>query len=515
MTAGGNQHEIELALRLDAAAAEILASPKTLADMRAGRPRKQLLRSVYFDTADGHLRNNRIAFRIRQIDDRFVQTIKTAPSAKGPSIQRGEWDVVVRDLTPDLGPLLDVDELRDALSREGLVAALRPVFATTFQRTTIGLRLGASRLELAVDIGAITAGDAREPICEAEIELKRGSVADVYVVADALRHVVPVQLQSLSKSERAYALVSGGGVKPLRATRLRLDKHVTAGDAFLAVARNCLIQLRANAAAVERSDDPEGMHQLRVALRRLRSAFSAFSASMPVAERRRFGASLKRLARTTDAARELDVFLAEILVAVRKSVGRDRGLAAVESAASDARRRAWARVRAVLASDIFVGTVLTLEAWLEGGGWRAAAGEAYSVAADDFAWRILKRLHRKLVRAGERLDELSEPELHDLRLRAKKQRYAGEFFRDLFPAKLARRYLEALSDVQDRLGALNDSVTVRSLLLRLGRARQTDPTAFTRGEALILGWSGARVTAELERLPETWRAFLDCRAFWK
>ncbi|MBL8697385.1 MAG: CHAD domain-containing protein [Alphaproteobacteria bacterium] len=515
MTAGVDQYEIELTLRLDPEAASRLARRDSLPELRAGRMRRRRLVSTYFDTPDGLLRTSRIALRIRQDGKRFVQTVKTAAADTGPAIRRGEWECGVSEPVPDLRSLGDERELRHVFGDAGLAAALQPVYTTDFTRTTIPLRVGDSRLDLAIDVGEIRVGEATEPVCEAEIELRRGAVADVYAVAQALRREVAVRLEPLSKSERAYFLTLQGGVRPLRAKRPRMERDVSLGDAFLAIARSCLIQLRANAAAVERGDDPEGMHQLRVALRRLRSAFSAFGAAMPGPARRRFAASLKRLARTTDAARELDVFLAEILVAVRKAVGRDSGLAAVEAAAREARARAWARVRAALAGDLFVATVLDLEAWLEGGGWRLAAGDTYAHPAEDYARRVLKRLHRKLARAGERLAELSEPELHDVRLRAKKLRYAGEFFRDLFAAKAAKRYLAALADVQDHLGALNDSVTVRALLQRLGRRRLADAAGFERGAAVILGWSGARVSAELDRLPETWRAFLDCRAFWK
>ena len=159
--------------------------------------------------------------------------------------------------------------------------------------------------------------------------------------------------------------------------------------------------------------------------------------------------------------------------------------------------------------------MLSLEAWLENGGWRASAGPAYDEPLRDFAQRILKRLHRKLVRTGARIDELAEADLHALRLRAKKQRYAGEFLRSVFDAKAGKSYLAALGAVQDHLGVLNDSVTVRHLLTRLARAKIADRPGFERGAAVVQGWCAARVTSELERLPGTWERFVDQRIFWK
>ncbi len=515
MQAGATHFEIELTLRLPPESVPQLLRAESLNALRIGKLRKRRLSSTYFDTPDRQLHRQQTVLRVRKLGRSFVQTIKTAPRPNQAFIMRGEWERQLPDQRPDVTAFEGDRELRELLDKPGLAEALTAIFSTEFTRTVMPLRLGDAQLELAVDVGAIRTAAGSEAICEVEIELKSGSTARVYEVAELVRRSVPVTLEPMSKSARAFILLDGGVVPPLRATRLRLHRRQSLGDGFLAVARACLHQLRMNAAAVSRSDDPEGMHQMRVALRRLRSAFSAFAEPMPLAERRMFARRLRALARTTDAARELDVFLDEILAAVRKGVGDDPGLASVAAEAGRARKAAWQRVRLMIASDRFTEAVLSLEAWLEGGGWRASAGPAYDEALGDFAQRTLKRLHRKLVRTGARITELAEADLHGLRLRAKKQRYAGEFFRSVFGAKAAKSYLTALGEVQDHLGALNDSVTVRDLLARLVRGKLTDRVAFERGSAVVLGWCAARVTSEIERLPATWERFVDQRIFWK
>jgi CHAD domain-containing protein len=257
------------------------------------------------------------------------------------------------------------------------------------------------------------------------------------------------------------------------------------------------------------------MHQLRVAIRRLRSGFSVFADALPSGERRRFAAGLKAIARSCGDARELDVFIDELLARATKRLGREPGLAAIRKAALAERQRAWARARRMIDSQRFAGTVLGVEGWIEGGGWRSAAGARASEPARDFARRALKRLHRKTLKSGADLENKDEPALHKLRLRAKRLRYAAEFFAPLFPKKLGRRYVEALADVQERLGALNDAVTVRHVLAVLARRPLGRGEAFERGAALMLGWSAAQVGTELERLPETWSAFADGKTFWK
>jgi triphosphatase len=505
--------EIELTLRLQPADVARLIEAPELQALRAGPARERQLVSTYFDTADLALKRARVVIRVRRIGRRFVQTVKTAPSDTDAAITRGEWERQLKGALPDLSGLADEPGLAAAFGDAGM--ALQPVFTTDFKRMTIPLRVGNSDVELAIDRGEIRVGGANEPFCEIELELKSGDIGDVYAAATRLIDAVPMAIQPLAKSERAHALLSGEGVKASRATRVRLQRRDSIGTAFQSIARACLRQLRQNAAAIRASDDPAAMHQFRVALRRLRSAFSAFGTTMPTEDRRRFGRGLRQIARYTDAARELDVFATEILPAVRKGVGDADGIAAVAEATRDARAQAWSRVRKLLDGPAFARVVLDLEGWLEGGGWRRAAGAQFEAPVRDFARDVLKRQHRKMLREGRNIAELPETELHDLRLRGKKQRYAGEFFRELFGGKAAKSYLAALGAVQDHLGALNDAATMRAMLERLQSRGRRNRAELDRGAAVVLGWCAARSAAQIDALPAIWERFESQRPFWK
>lgn len=515
MAAAGTGREVELALRVAEADLPLLLASPELARMRAGPDRVRRLVSSYHDTPDFALRAAGAVLRVRGSGRRRVQTLKTAPREGDAAIARGEWESRVAGSVPDLA-LLPPDALPEELRGDaGLAGRLRAVFETDFRRRAIPLECGASRLELAIDEGEIRAGDAREAIREIEIELREGDVGDVFAVAAALRAAVPLSLQVLPKSARAHLLLSGHPPEPRRATRLRLGRHALVGPAFAAILRACLVQLRANAAAIERGDDPEGIHQFRVALRRLRSAFSVFSEAMPQAKRKEMAAPLRAVARRCDPARELDVFLGEMLPAVRGRMGTHPGLEAVEAAGRHALSAARARVRAMLEGPGFADAVLPLEAWIEGDGWREDAGARFDLPARDHARHVLRRLHRKLLRDGRRIEDLPVAELHLLRLRAKKLRYAAEFFRDLFPGRGARGQIAALAEVQGLLGSINDGESTRLLLARLARGRGGRSPAMQSGAALVLGWCAAREEACLERLPACWSAFAEAKPFWR
>ena len=514
MTEGGDPKEIELTLRLEPGSIPRLLRAASLKPMLAGRKRTQRLQSTYYDTPDLRLHRHRMALRVRRVGDSFMQTLKTARGRNGSSITRGEWEKPVAGARPELSGSTDKHVRR--VFDERVLERLEPVFETDIQRSVIPLAFGGAEIELSLDVGEIRTPKGNVAVCEAEIELKAGGVASVYEVADAVRRAVPAAIEPLSKSERAFALMAPGGPQARGAEPIELPAEVDVADAFLAIARGCLVQLRANAAAVLAGDSPEAMHQLRVALRRLRSAFAAFGAMLPARDRRRFARELKTLADSCGRAREIDVFLDEILAAARRRLRREPALVAVRAAAGSARAAAWARARRVIASPRFTDTVLALEAWLETGAWRIAAGEAAQEPALAYARRTLRRLHRKLTRHGGEIAGLDEPALHEIRLQAKKLRYGAEFFGSLFAAKAARRYVAALAAVQEHLGILNDGATVRHVLEAVApRRRAASRDEFDHGAALVLGWSAARVAAEIERLPKTWSRFLDTRPFWK
>src|SRR5207253_4850211 len=131
------------------------------------------------------------------------------------------------------------------------------------------IHTGEADLEVAVDHGFIKADGCREPISEIEVELKHGDPSGIAMVADRLARSVPIQYAVRSKAERGYALIADEAAKPVRAGTIGLDPKVSTADAFQAVALSCLDHAAANEKAV-RAGDLEGIHQMRVGLRRLR-----------------------------------------------------------------------------------------------------------------------------------------------------------------------------------------------------------------------------------------------------
>jgi inorganic triphosphatase YgiF len=516
MSEPGEPRETELKLRIPPESLPRLMQHRLLRRFGNGqvvRPRR--LVSTYYDTPDFRLMQARVALRVRKDGKRRIQTVKCAPTVEDGVNVRREWEREVGTGRPVVKGLGD-KQLRKLLGAGRVRDRLAPQFVTDFERSTFPLKLRGASVELAVDVGEIKANDRTVPICEAEFELKSGSLSGVYKIARELHKTIGFTLEPLSKAERGFALVTQTPPKPRRAEKLKLNKDCTIAEAFIYIGRSCLMHLRANEPAVRGGGSAEGVHQFRVAIRRLRSALTAFRAILPASQRQQTSRDLRWIAHQLGNARAWDVFLSEVLAAVRGQLGADQSLAAFTEAARSARADAYAAVMKTVDSARYTETLLRLEASWEGGAWLAALGEKRDEPAYDFARRALKKLQRRLNKLGDRIAELDEQELHELRIRAKKLRYAAEFFRSLFPARGTKSFIKAMSEVQDRLGSLNDGAMVRHRLAELEkRGDGVDPALFTRASGVITGWNAACVASDLKRLPEAWNRFADERPFWK
>lgn len=519
MTDPADPREVELKLRIPPEILPRLLQHRLLQRSTGAPPRKRLV-STYFDTPDFRLMHAQLALRVRKIGRRHIQTLKCPPSVEHGVNSRGEWEREVQTDRPVLkGATLRAvgdRKLRKLLSTDKVKQKLTPQFVTDFRRATWPLKVRDSEIEFAIDVGEIKSSKGSLSVCEVELELKSGGIGGVYALAQELHKSIPFTIEPLSKAERGFALVADTPPRPRRAAPLELPRGCSIGDAFARIGRACLLHLRANEAALRANRSSDGVYQVRVGLRRLRSALSAFRELLPAGERRRLGGDMRWIAKQFGRAREWDVFHRDILTRLRKQMPQDRSLEDLAAIARAARNAAYREVVETAASARYTESLLRLEAWWESGSWSRALGQQRDEAARDFARRALRRLHRRIVKLGDNLDGLDEAGRHDMRIRAKKLRYTAEFFHSLFRAKPARAYLAALAEIQDRLGSLQDGAMVKGLLAELERREKTmQPAQVARAAGLIAGWNGARVAADLERLPKAWVDFAAVKPFWK
>lgn len=511
-----------------------LALPEGAGKVRPARLRRiltaksvtlpQLLETTYFDSADGWLRRQGMALRVRHVGPARIQTLKVPWPGLDGLQSFAEFEQEIVGDRPQLDAINDV-KLRRRFQRNGLMSKLRPVFTTRFERTTLTVQHNGSEIEVALDHGGIECRGKKMALNEIEFELKSGHPRDLFHCAEGVVEEVAGRVGYLTKAARGYNLAMGVAPGPVRATSLELGRKAQAGEAFEAIARNCLDQLRGNEAAILSSEDDEAIHQFRVAIRRLRAAIGAYRALIDDGAHAMLSIDLRWLQRQFGPARDLDVLIADTLKPMQARFSGQTSVGAAIDAlvdiAEQARIEARKRSHQALDNPRYATMLLQTYRLLLTGDWQAKQPEAVArlqKPVPPFANALLGRRHRRLVRLGGAHADLSEAELHRLRLLAKKLRYAGHAFASLYRGKRVEKYLAQLGAIQDHLGSLNDAVVGRHLLAeliqRLRHERRLEDGTIGLLEGVVLGWQSHRIATDLRDFPATWEGFLAQRKFW-
>lgn len=508
------QAPVEIELKLSAAAADLdrLRRAETLARLSTGPAATKALTSFYYDTPDGALLRRGATLRVRRIGHRFVQTLKTERSGDG--LARGEWEVALPAMSPAVDAFTDADAL--ALLDGIPAGALSHIFTSRIQRETRMLALPDAVIECAIDTGTIEARDAREAVSEVELELKQGRPAALYRLALTLLDEVPLRVSEVTKAERGHRLLTRRPPGVVYDPKTPLLPGMTVDEAIATIVNRCLRHWTANEAAAEDGGDPGGVHQMRVALRRLRSALALFRKTVPSPTLDWLREEAKWLAGSLGAARDWDVFLSSVVEPLDSLRPDDPGIAALREAASAQRDAGYAAVRRALADPRCARLHLTLGEWLERRGWRDHASTATLTALvepiDALAGRLIGKAHRKVLRLGREMERLDAPQRHEVRIALKRLRYAMDFFRPLYPEKRAKPYTAQLSRLQDAFGHLNDVATAEGLLARLADG-SANPDLH-RAAGLVLGWHARGGQDSEPELLAQWDAFRAARPFW-
>ncbi len=502
--------EIELKLLVDAdRMAHFNAAPIIATNARNKGTRKHL-KSVYYDTPERTLRRNGLSLRVRQSGARFVQTVKT--DAADDPLRRGEWEASVPSLAPDLALAMPFipEKLRSRLEAQ----SLEVIFTADIHRHARMIDLPSGTVEVAFDQGMLTAGDQSMPVSEIELELKSGSASTIYEIALRLAEHGEVKPSIRSKSARGFDLAAGTPPSARRPRKLRLDPQATLDGAFATIVRSCFLHLLQSLAAAEDGRNPEGVHQLRVSLRRLRSALDLMRSVGALSNLDGLRSEARRLAQDLSAARDWDVFQLQTLPTIAKACPAIAGFDALGRAAARCQSDAYRKAHHALDDRRCAMFLIGLGGWIETRGWRndVAAEDLDQLAepAVNFAQRILSEQYAKVLKRGRRFKSLAAEDVHRVRLATKRLRYLSEFLLPLYEdRKSTRRFSRRLAGLQEELGAFNDMAVTASLLDRLGAEPDSAIAA-----AAIAGWQARASVAVRPALQSSWRDFTAARVPW-
>jgi len=474
--------EIELKLQLTPKSAKKLAAHPLLADIAA---QKLHLLNTYYDTPKLALHDKRIAVRFRQKGWQWLLTVKSAEPACGGLAMRSEWET---QATPGNFDFTHVDnpELRGFLDNAS--PQLEAIFTTDFKRQIWHVPFGESLIELAIDRGSIASKGKSKPICEVELELLSGQVADIFGLTRRLQEHIDLTPAIASKAERGYKLFANTPLVPFRAKAAVIDAGMTPVEAFRSIALGCLEHFQRNEKGLLNGSDPEFVHQARVALRRLRSAIKLFAPVLPPEFVAAYGQTWQTLASALGDARNWDVFLSETLPPIQASFPGHPDLRRLHN---EGRRRAKGARQAItrlLDGREYPRLLVEFTAAIY------ALGDILPVPLSDFANKQIAAHARRAGKLAEAQATLSEAERHRMRICFKKLRYTLEFFEALLAKKRLAPYLAALSQLQDELGLINDHCTADELIRETLHQRPPGP---------IHGWMAGRHHLLVSELPET------------
>ncbi len=487
---------IELELSLPPEEAARLLRLRRLGALKTTRARNQKLRIVWHDTPDSALRQGglaaaeqRGAWRLEQLEPNGGSWPPGAPApvlAEAPGA--GEFDPPIP-------------------------ANIMPVAAFEGRAIALDLAVGGHPVGLRMLDGMLRGVTAEQRATRVQIAGDQDAVVGLALdLSDELRLSVPCAV--LASEAIAVAQATTPGPRRLGAPSLPTDLSVP--GAFAHVTGHLTdVMLYWGGCIAARSDAVEPVHQMRVAMRRLRSAIGLFPADDEAALLGTAKQSLRTVARLLGPARDWDVFCTETGQAVSAAFEDETEIARLMMASEKQRAAHYKALRAYLDSADYHRLMIRLAALSRPCGWeRSALGETAREAVGrplpDFAAGVLGKRLSRLLRAGQAIADLDVTALHEVRLLGKRMRYAAELFGPLYGRKATQRFIRRLTGLQETIGVLNDGAVAAQLMHELGGGGLG--RAFAMGA--VRGFVAGRGEAHRREIIQAWKRFRAAKPFW-
>jgi CHAD domain-containing protein len=416
-------------------------------------------------------------------------------------------------------PATPAPVLREARDRASLCASLGddvpetlvPIASFAGRALSLSLLVENEAVEL-----TLLSGTIRSVVDEHQTARLRisGPARETVRLTLALATELPLSVPRTSLAGEAISVARGIVPAPRRIGAPAVPDGVSLADAFAHLTGHLTDVILHWAPIAAGEDGPEPVHQMRVGVRRLRSVLSVFRGATACPTIAEAGAGLKALGAVLGPARDWDVFTAGIGARVAAAFPEERAMVKLMEAAERHRRQGYADLRRFIDDPAFRLLGIRLAALSAARLWEQEIDDAertvLATPLTDFAVAALNRRLKRMVAPGNDIAHMEPEALHIIRLRAKRLRYAAEFFAPLFPGKATRRFTRRLSQLQEELGLLNDGTVAAGLLAQLpgGGAER----AFAIG--LVRGFVAAASNTARKEIVEVWRDFRKQEPFW-
>lgn len=493
-----------LELALDPTDAARLQRVPELAKLRGGRARRTAVELTWYDTPEGVLAAGGLSLCERRIGRETRWRLERLRGGPGHPWPAGAPPPVVAE-APQPSDLPD------------LPAPLLPVAAFSGALQGFPLASGATALQVSLLQGALRAVPGERPACRLLLD---GPPEQLEPLARALAAAVGLQVPAEALAAQGQALAGRQLPAPAHGAP-QLPAGIPVADAFALVAGHLAIVLLHVGPLALVGETPEPVHQMRVALRRLRSAISLFRRAVGGPDLAAADAELRALAQVLGPARDWDVFTAGTGRAVGECFTDERAVRRLLAAAERQRRAAYTALAAFLQSPAFrllglrLACLIALRPWEQAGppddDAKAKQAAMRDLPLAEFAARMLDHRLKRLLESGHDLADLPPAELHKVRIQAKRLRYAAEFFTPLFPRKETRQFIRRVERLQEQLGLVNDSRVADALMAQFGSSGSERTLAI----GMVRGFVAAGAARARTKSERSWRRLRRLEPFWK
>jgi inorganic triphosphatase YgiF len=505
------QRELELKVELSSSAIERLAGELPKTDLSIGPASTEKLRTIYFDTPAHGLHEAGLSLRLRSQDGGWLQTVKADQHVAGGLSNPVELEALLATDRPDVAKIAD-KKIKRSLEKALKGACLRPVFETVVERTKRKIKVEESEVELVVDAGEVRTPEARAELNEAELELKAGSAEGLLLAAESVLAGHEFKFGTRSKAERGYRLAlekRGSSAEPEKSRPVRIRRKADSATAFAAILGSASRQILVNRTAVLETDDPHATHQLRIGLRRLRSALYALRPFVNSPSLKSFEHHTRELAASVGALRDADVLISAIEAPVEAKASDKSGFAELNAALLRHRRARREELRAALQGPAWTRFQLYLALWPLTLQDNARLARPIAKVAP----KVLRKVWKKCAKLAAAIDELDGEERHQMRKALKKLRYQAEFFAPLFADKKTEAFVRQLKALQDVFGYVND-VRMAPRLIEIERRHGASGSDAARAAGYTLGHHEAEARHVWHDAAPAWRKLERVSRYW-
>ena len=480
---------------------------------------------TYYDAEDWRFYRAGYALRVRKAGSDAEATMKSLSPAEGNVRRRREITEPIGDDKPTTlskapGPV--GERIRSLLGGQDT----RPMFEVRTSRQKFALLLeddtgesvngsSANRVrigEVVLDASEVPIGEGRESakICRVEVEAGAGTAPtpDLRGFVDEMQYALDLKPASISKFETGlYAT----GLSPRGETEAgptEIEPTMSLGEVAFAVLRRQFAKMRSHEPGTRIGEDPEALHDMRVATRRMRAAMKVFEGALP--ERAKwFREELRWVAGSLGDVRDLDVQIGRLEAWKNEADKEDSEensefLGNILDVMKKRRTEARGRMLEVLDSARYERLEASFGEMLRRGpGAERELAQVNGHSPEDepvtsAAPALVSARYRKWSKAARRLDESSPTEsFHDLRKKGKRLRYALEFVSEVY-GKPTEALIKPLKKLQDDLGDQQDAVVAAGTLRELGTT--TDGPRVPRGAAFTMGVYSERYLREAAKI---------------